>query len=96
MMIAVSLLLISLVSSVGKFNKKKVFYYSKTIYSFLAGNCLLGGQCGLGQCCSGFGYCGAGATYCGATALVYPSAVYPSLNCRLTGCSSGYCCSSYG
>jgi hypothetical protein len=95
-MIAVSLLLISLVSSVGKFRKKKVFHYSKTIYSFLAGNCLLGGGCGYGQCCSSFGYCGVGSTYCGGVGIGYPAAVYPTINCRVTGCAAGYCCSSYG
>jgi len=77
-MIAVSLLLISLVSSV-------------------AGNCLVGGGgCGVGRCCSSFGYCGSGPQYCGVAAVVYPAAVYPVRDCRVSGCGAGYCCSSYG
>jgi hypothetical protein len=76
-MIAVSFLLISLVSSV-------------------AGNCLVGGLCGAGYCCSAYGYCGAGAQYCGGAAVVYPGGVYGTRDCRFSGCSGGYCCSSYG
>jgi len=72
-MIAVSFLLISLVSSV-------------------AGNCLVGGGCGGGQCCSAYGFCGG----CGAATVVYQTALYPSRDCRVVGCGAGSCCSSYG
>ncbi len=60
------------------------------IYSRLAGNCLVGGRCGVGLCCSAFGFCGAGGQFCGT------AAVYPNRDCRLVGCAAGYCCSPYG
>jgi len=65
----------------------------------IAGNCLLGGGCGAGLCCSAFGACGSGAQYCGAGGSIYPGwsgAPYGGGDCRVVGCGSGYCCSPYG
>ncbi len=68
------------------------------IFFFLASNCLLGGGCGAGLCCSAFGTCGAGVQYCGGGAAIYPGwtgVPYVGGDCRVVGCGSG-CCSPYG
>jgi hypothetical protein len=85
----VTLFVLSIVNSVGKFKEKQI----------LAGNCLLGGGCGAGQCCSGYGTCGVGVQYCGATGAVYPGwtgSPYVGSDCRIVGCGGGGCCSPYG
>ncbi len=96
----VSLLLLSFVNNIGKLKKKKNnknFWLLTIIESFLAGNCLLGGGCGSGLCCSAFGACG--VQYCGVGAVAYPGwagSPYLGGDCRVVGCGSGYCCSPYG
>lgn len=64
-----------------------------------AGNCLVGGGCGQGLCCSPFGVCGSGAQYCGAAGAVFSGwagTPYAGGDCRVVGCGLGYCCSAYG
>jgi len=70
-----------------------------SIVNSAAGNCLLGGGCGGGLCCSAFGVCGSGVQYCGSTGAVYPGwtgSPYVGSDCRIVGCGGGYCCSPYG
>ena len=86
-------LLTALVSFV---NELKMILF---INLFLASNCLVGGGCGAGLCCSAFGVCGSGVQYCGSSAAVYPGwsgSPYAGSDCRVLGCGAGYCCSPYG
>ncbi|CAF1185176.1 unnamed protein product [Rotaria magnacalcarata] len=65
----------------------------------VAGNCLISGYCGAGQCCSGFGTCGTGAQYCGGGGSLYggwSGSQYVAKDCRLQGCQTGFCCSTNG
>lgn len=85
--------------SVSFKNKSRIINLLIIIEYFLVGNCLLGGGCGTGQCCSAFGACGVGVQYCGATGALYPGWTglpYAGSDCRLLGCGAGYCCSPYG
>ncbi|CAF1239144.1 unnamed protein product [Rotaria sordida] len=61
------------------------FVLLSLLYS-TAGNCLVGGGCGAGLCCSAYGYCGTGAEYCGTAAGT----------CGAYGCPAGQCCSRFG
>ncbi|CAM2720779.1 unnamed protein product [Rotaria socialis] len=81
-----------------------ISYVSLLVVSFVnnvAGNCLVSGYCGVGQCCSAYGACGSGAQYCGGGGSSYlgwsgGGSLYVANDCRVVGCRTGGCCSAYG
>lgn len=95
-------LLFSLVNNIGECEAEKQnkdFYWWIIKWFVIAGNCLIGGGCGAGLCCSPFGFCGSGVQYCGAVGPVYPGwtgVPFIAGDCRVVGCAPGYCCSPYG
>lgn len=82
------------------FDRMNFFYIVRTkikrTFSNVAGNCLVGARCGVGSCCSAYGFCGSGPQFCGVVTVVQPAPVYATRDCRIVGCTAGYCCSSYG
>ncbi|CAF0860221.1 unnamed protein product [Rotaria sp. Silwood1] len=70
-----------------------------SLVNSVAGNCLVTGYCGIGQCCSAFGVCGTGAQYCGGGGALHSGwsgSQYGTGDCRVVGCQVGWCCSPYG